>query len=95
MTKFERATQIWTVLAWIAKNRQSLTYGQLSNLVGVPAAGLGQLLEPIQSYCLSSSLPPLTILVIQQESGIPGPGLSEQVHQSSGKRKPMFLPLTG
>ena len=74
MNRSQRASQIWAVLAWAAKNRQSLTYNQLSRLVGVPPAGLGQLLEPIQSYCLSNGLPPLTILVVQQESGLPGAG---------------------
>jgi hypothetical protein len=76
MTKSERASQIWAVLAWAAKNRQMLTYGILSKLIGVPRAGLGQLLEPIQSYCLLKELPPLTILVVQQDSGLPGPGFT-------------------
>jgi len=76
MTRSERASQIWAVLAWAAKNRQTLTYGHLSKLIGVPTAGLGQLLEPIQSYCLLKKLPPLTILVVQKGSGLPGPGFS-------------------
>ncbi|MEH6565491.1 MAG: hypothetical protein V7756_09235 [Halopseudomonas sp.] len=76
MTRSERASQIWAVLALAAKGRQSLTYGILSKLIGVPAAGLGKLLEPIQSYCLIEKLPPLTILVVQQESGLPGAGFT-------------------
>lgn len=76
MNRSERASQIWAVLALAAKNRQSLTYGILSKLIGVPAAGLGQLLEPIQSYCLIEKLPPLTILVVQQDSGLPGSGFT-------------------
>lgn len=74
MTKAERACQIWGILAWVAKNRQSLTYSHLSKLIGVPTAGLGQLLEPIQSFCIRENLPPLCILVVQQESGLPGSG---------------------
>ena len=74
MTRSERASQIWAVLAWAAKNRQSLTYSQVSSLIGVPRAGLGQLLEPIQSYCIVHGLPPLTVLVVQQDSGLPGSG---------------------
>lgn len=50
MNRSERACQIWSVLAWAATHRQSITYGQLAKLIGVPAAGLGRLLEPIQSY---------------------------------------------
>lgn len=58
------------------QNRQSITYGILSKLIGVPAAGLGQLLEPIQSYCILEGLPPLTILIVQQETGLPGSGFT-------------------
>jgi hypothetical protein len=76
MTRSERASQIWAVLAWLARNRQTITYAQLGRLIGVPTAGLGQLLEPIQSYCLINGLPPLTILVVQQDSGLPGSGFT-------------------
>jgi len=71
----ERAAQIWPVLALAARNRQVLTYGMLSKLISVPSAGLGQLLEPIQSYCLlGNGLPPLTAIVVSKESGLPGVG---------------------
>ena len=76
MNRSERASQIWAVLAWAAKNRQTLTYGHLSKLIGSLTVGLGQFLEPIQSYCLLNKLPPLTILVVQQDSGIPGTGFT-------------------
>jgi hypothetical protein len=76
MTRSERASQIWAVLAWAARNRQSLTYRQIGQLIGVPTAGLGQLLEPIQSWCLLNKLPPLTVLVVRQETGLPGPGFT-------------------
>jgi hypothetical protein len=48
----------------------------VAQLIGVPTAGLGQLLEPIQSYCILHGLPPLTVLVVQQESGLPGSGFT-------------------
>jgi len=51
-----------------------MTYGHLGKLIGVPTAGLGQLLEPIQSFCVLKRLPPLTVLVVQQDTGLPGPG---------------------
>lgn len=74
MTREQRAAQIWSVLVWAAKNRQVLTYGILENLTGVPRRGQGQLLEPIQSYCMLKKLPPLTILVVNDETGAPGSG---------------------
>jgi len=50
------------------------TYDMVSKLIGVPRPGLGQLLEPIQSYCLLKRLPPLTILVVSEDTGLPGTG---------------------
>lgn len=70
----ERAAQIWPILSLAAWNRQVLTYDLVGKLIGVPRQGLGRLLEPIQSYCLVKGLPPLTILVVSEETGIPGTG---------------------
>lgn len=72
----ERAAQIWAVLALAASNRQVLTYKILGQLIGVPARGLGHLLEPVQSYCLINRLPPLTILVVSEETGLPSSGFT-------------------
>ncbi|MBN8738534.1 hypothetical protein [Tahibacter caeni] len=85
MTRSERACQIWAVLAWAARNRQSITYSQLESITGAHRAGLGQLLEPIQSYCLINNLPPLTVLVVQQESGLPGSGFSGSTAEDLGR----------
>ena len=72
----ERAAQIWPVLALAAQNRQILTYRMVSKLIGVPLQGLGQLLEPIHSYCIHHKLPPLTVLVVKDGTGLPGSGFS-------------------
>lgn len=74
MTTSERAAQIWPVLTLAARNRQVLTYDILSRLIGVPRMGLAQLLGPIQSFCLAKKLPALTILVVSEDSGMPGVG---------------------
>ena len=74
MKASERATQIWPVLALAARNRQVLTYEILGGLISVPPQGLGQLLEPIQSYCLLEELPALKALVVRRGSGLPGTG---------------------
>ena len=62
----ERAAQAWSLLAFAATHRQTLTYELLAKLTGMHAAGLGAVLEPIQSYCLLHSLPPLTALVVNK-----------------------------
>lgn len=74
MTREERAAQIWSLLTMAAQHRIVLTYEILGRHIGVPRQGLGQLLEPIQSYCIISSLPPLSSLVVSEVSGLPGEG---------------------
>ena len=74
MTHAQRAAQIWAVLALAAKNRQILTYGMLAKLVGLPPAALGSGLHLIQDYCQQHKLRPLTSLVVQQATGLPGDG---------------------
>jgi hypothetical protein len=74
MSRGQRAAQIWPILTLCAARRQTLTYELLSRLVGVPRMGLGQLLEPIQSYCILNNLDPLTSLVVGENSGLPGEG---------------------
>jgi hypothetical protein len=72
MTIYERAAQIWAVLALAARNSQILSYDIVGKLIGVPRHALGRMLEPIQSYCLANDLPPLSILVISEKTGTPG-----------------------
>jgi hypothetical protein len=86
----ERASQIWPVLVFAARNRQTLTYEQLAQLIGVvPPPTLGPLLEPIHRYCKANGLPPLTALGVSSNSGLPGtrftaaadvPAAEEQVY---------------
>ena len=76
MTRFERATQIWSILAFAARSRQVLNYGILSRMTGILPHHLGQFLEPVQSYCLFHNLPPLTAIVVQESTGLPGLGFS-------------------
>lgn len=76
MKASERSTQLWAVLAWAAKSRQNITYSQLAQATGAFTGGLGAWLEPIQSYCILKKLPPLTVLVVQQDSGMPGSGFT-------------------
>lgn len=74
MKTHERAWQVWPVLAYAASNRQMLTYEMVGQLTGMAIPGLGSVLEPIQSYCLLKGLPPLTVLVVNKKTGLPGIG---------------------
>jgi hypothetical protein len=70
----ERAWQAWPVLTLAARNRQTLTYELLGRLTNMHAAGLGQVLEHVQSYCLLHKLPPLSAIVVSKDTGLPSPG---------------------
>lgn len=76
MNKFESAAQAWAVLAWAARHRQTMTYEQLGQTIKVIPVRLGQVLDPIQAYCVAQKLPPLTVLVVQKDTGLPGPGFT-------------------
>lgn len=74
MNKYKRAAQIWSILALSVHSRQLLTYGMLEKLTGIFRPGLGQCLDPIQSYCLRHDLPPLTVLAVGEDTDMPGGG---------------------
>ena len=74
MNVSERAWQVWPILAFAARNRQTLTYELLGQLTGMAIPGLGAVLEPIQSYCLLHGLPALSALVVNKKTGLPGIG---------------------
>ena len=87
MTDHERATQVWAVLAWAARNRQILTYEILSQLIGVPAHGLANTLNHVQRYCMQNDLPPLTSIVVKKETGLPGEGFiaAQDIPRNQGR----------
>jgi len=74
MTREQRAQQLWSILVLAARNRQVLTYEIVAQACGVPAAGIGDFLRPIQQYCSEEGLPPLTSIVVNKNSGVPGDG---------------------
>jgi hypothetical protein len=74
MSRFNQTACIWSLLVMSADNRQILNYDRLSRLIGVPESDLGRLLEPIQSHCILKRLPPLTSIVVDSRTGMPGEG---------------------
>lgn len=71
-----RALQIWQILISLAYNWQNITYGQLAEMIEHNSPHtMNVLLEPIMRYCIQEDLPPLTVLVINNETGKPGAGI--------------------
>lgn len=77
MSRPARAMQVWQILIAAAHERRTLTYGDVADLLGFEGAGvLAQILGLIMTYCKNEQLPPLTVLVVRQETGLPGEGLT-------------------
>lgn len=75
MTREERALQIWQVLIGAARNRQTLTYEMLDDLIGMGGAFvLAHPLDVVAKHCAQHGLPPLTVLVVSKNAGEPGAG---------------------
>ncbi len=70
----ERAFQIWPLLVFAAANRRILTYKEVGDCTGMAFSGLGGCLERIHLYCEQHKLPPLTLLVVSVDTGLPGGG---------------------
>lgn len=71
-----RAVQIWQILVGMAHTRRTTTYKELASLLGYAGAGvLGRQLGHIMFFCAQNELPPLTALVVNAETGLPGEGL--------------------
>jgi hypothetical protein len=81
MKREERALQIWPILVGAARNRQTLTYEMVSELVGMGRGGGGaRLVSPwlakLMDYCKRKGLPAITVLVVNKGTGRPGDGLT-------------------
>jgi len=83
MSTYERAIQIYQILIAAACHRQVLTYEILGKMIGVPRQGLAPHLDHLMRYCQRAGLPPLTVLVVQKDSGKPGEGFTtfEDLHR--------------
>lgn len=69
----DRKGAIRAELVRLAKARQTITYGELGKLVGVPARGPWKpILDEISRDEAGRGLPDITFLVINAASGLPG-----------------------
>lgn len=85
-----RALQIWLILIAKAHNRQTITYDELAKLQGYNKGGqfLSQQLDPIKIFCERNELPPLTAIVVNKNSGLPGSGLP--LENANSEREAVF-----
>jgi hypothetical protein len=68
-----RAVQTWLILVGAAHDRQTITYKRLANMIGYRSGIIiTQILGHILYYCQDNDLPLLTVLVVNEKTGIPG-----------------------
>lgn len=71
---------VWNVLVKLAESHQTVFYTEIRDEIerefGIRYASraIGGLLEPIQDHCQEKEIPPLTVLVINKNTGLPGSG---------------------
>ena len=75
MNQFELASLAWEPLVEAAAQHELLTYQDLAVPLSLRGARPVRFaLGPIQSLCLEKGLPPLTSIVINKGTRLPGPG---------------------
>jgi hypothetical protein len=96
MTSAERAVQIWQVLIGAAHHRQTITYEELTKLIGMGdkgfvIAGKKGPLGRVAWYCERKGYPPLTCLVVGRNTGRPGTEFSDlDVQREKVFEKPWY-----
>lgn len=74
-----RALQIWQILIGFAYARKITTYSEIADILGYEGAGtLNRQLGHIMHFCDQNKLPPLTVLVVNSETGLPGEGFETE-----------------
>ena len=75
MRRFVLANSAWPMLTSAARERQRVTYQEVAEHLGLRAARPVRFaLWPIQDLCLEKQLPPLTSIVINKSTRLPGSG---------------------
>ncbi len=90
-TQATRALQIWQILIGCAARRETVIYEELARKMGhgqpkVLAKQLGHVLY----YCEQHGLPPLTVLVVNKNTGLPGEGFPGSEPQRGRVRERVF-----
>lgn len=70
----QRAAAAWPILCNAAADKEPITYKKLANAIGMHHRPLRYLLGVIQDYCMAEGLPPLTAVVVRQDTKIPSTG---------------------
>jgi hypothetical protein len=78
MNAIEQAGVIYPMLVEAARDRSTITYGQVNNALGYKPNATGQAIRSgmdlLVLYCLENDLPKITSLIVNKNSGLPTEG---------------------
>jgi len=70
------ALRSYLVLVGLARTRSTITYEDLSDIIHRGGAHMmANALRPLRDWCRNNDLPPLTVLVVNKNTGLPGEGV--------------------
>lgn len=70
-----RTPDVYDYLKQCVTQRRTTTYGEIGQNVGLAAQGTAKPLYYIRDKCLERKLPPITAIVFNKSTGLPGKGL--------------------
>ncbi|MCW3125291.1 MAG: endonuclease [Bacteroidetes bacterium] len=73
----QRAYSAWKILTEVSFQRGTITYGDLAKLLNIHPRPIRIILGIIYDHCVNNNLPPLTILVLNKLTGLPGSGFTD------------------
>ncbi|HEX8362590.1 MAG TPA: HNH endonuclease [Longimicrobium sp.] len=77
LAHLELASRTWDVLVGLARDQEVIEYAPLGDLVGQRfALAVRHPLDLIYRQCERRELPPLSVLVVNKGTGLPGPGFA-------------------
>ena len=77
-----RPVQVWQILVGVAARRETITYGTLAGYMGyVVTLGIFATLDVVAEFCQQNDLPMLPVIVVNQETGLPGEGILRHIDE--------------
>jgi len=73
----KNAGRIWPLLVAAATARRTMTYGELAAPLRLFRRNLNQPLDGIAKQCTKIGWPPLTLVVVDTDTGVPATGVAE------------------
>jgi putative restriction endonuclease len=86
------ASKAWEILGSLAQRKKCITYGELGEAIGVHWRQVNHVLGLLQDYCIDNDFPPITILVVNKATGVPGTGFIATENLPEGKNEVQQYP---